>query len=261
MTLSKIAFYRLPLGAHLAFFAALSVVMSVALPYLDGMYATKDTGLRNLGGLYAITIGFLLSISMARRRSLEEHILVELNKVRRINHLAKNIALLQPELQAWYDELHGHLEKYLEYFRAHDLEKYAGSNLLFRRVTRLVYSLPSRGFEIKGGLYGDLLSTTGSASEAREYVSNLNTPSIGRFQLGVVVVISLALGVITTMATTYGWWSRLGVAGANFCSFLVLEMFYEYEFIATRLKRRLADHYLHNLHQLVETLPAEHGSK
>ncbi len=248
--------FRAPLGLHLAVFAVLSVAMAAYLPYSEQLYGIKDTGLRNLGVIYAITVAFLMSISIGRRRSLQEMVLLELNKVRRINHLAKNIVLQQPELQSWYDELHVSLEKYLEFFRDHDLGHYEESNRLFRRVTYLVYSLPQRQAENNGQLYGELLDTTGSATEAREYVGNLIAPSVGGFQLGAVLVISLALGILSSAASPMVFTSRLGAALTNFCTFLVLEIFYDYEFMAGKKKREMADQYVENLQQLVEAMPA-----
>jgi len=252
---SKSVIYRLPLGLHLTIFAALSVLLAAGLPYSDALYGIKDAGLRNLGVIYAITVAFLLSISIGRRRSLQEMVLLELNKVRRINHLAKNIVVKQPELQPWYDEVHGCLEKYLEFFRDHDLGHYEESNRLFRRVTYLVYSLPKSQAGSGGDLYGELLGTVGSATEAREYVGNLIAPSVGGFQLGAVLLISLSLGIMSSAASPFNLVSRSGAALANFCTFLVLEILYDYEFMAGKKKREMADQYVLNLQHLVETMP------
>ena len=41
----------------------------------------------NLGVLYAITIGFLMSLTLSRRQLIEEYIALELNKIRRLYHL------------------------------------------------------------------------------------------------------------------------------------------------------------------------------
>ncbi len=256
MSGSRSFFYRAPLGLHLAIFGILSVVLAAALPYSEGLYGIKDTGLRNLGVIYAITVAFLMSISIGRRRSLQEMVLLELNKVRRIHHLAKNIVLQQPALQSWYDELHSALETYLEFFRSHDLGSYEDSNRLFRRVSYLVYSLPQRHSDHNGELYGGLLDTVGSATEAREYVGNLIAPSVGGFQLTVVLVISLALGIMSSAASPFGLLPRLGAGLTNFCTFLVLEIFYDYEFMAGKRKRQMADLYVENLQQLTEAMPA-----
>jgi hypothetical protein len=255
MVSPKSILYRLPFGLRMSIFAAISILLSAVMPYSEGLYGLKDTGERNLGTLYAIIVAFLLSIAIGRRRSLQEMVLLELNKVRRINHLAKNIILQTPELVPWFDELHACLDKYLLFFREHDLGQYEDSNLLFRRVTYLVYSLPQRHQGYNATLYGELLDTTGSATEAREYVCNLITPGVGDFQVGVVLVISLALSVLSVGASPFGWDARIGATAANFCTFLVLEIFFGYEFLSARKRRQMADKYVLTSQHLVEVMP------
>lgn len=251
MYAAKSAIYRLPLGLHLTIFALLSVFIAVGVPYSKGIDELNNTALQSLAVLYAVTVAFLMSISIGRRRSLQSMVLLELNKVRRMDHLAKNIVLQQPELQDWYVELHACLEQYLEFFRKHDIGEYEKGNALFRKVTYLVYSLPQRKTGFQDDLYAELLSTAGSATEAREYVGNLIAPSIGAFQLGVVLIISLALSIMTAATSPFDFFARLGVTLASFCTFLVLGMFYDYEFIGAKMKRTMADLYIENQQHLI----------
>ncbi len=253
MYAAKSAIYRLPLALQLLIFAVVSVLLAVGVPYSKGIYELNNTALQSLAVLYAITIAFLMSISIGRRRSLQSMILLELNKVRRVDHLAKNIVLQQAELQPWYVELHACLEQYLEFFRKHDIDDYEKGNALFRKATYLIYSLPQRKASFQDALYGELLSTTGSATEAREYVGNLIAPNVGGFQLGVVLVISLALSVMTAATSPFDLMARVGVAAASFCTFLALGMFYNYEFIGGKTKRAMADLYVENQQHLIGT--------
>lgn len=252
MLSSKSGFYKLSLRTHLVIFAVVSIVFALVIPYTNLINAISGTGINNLGVIYAITVGFLMSISIGRRQSLQTQVLLELNKIRRIQHLAHGISQLQPELEGWYRDLHKGLVDYHDFFRKNDLVRYSESTDLFRVVTHLIYSLPQRKVAYNEALYAEILTTSGKATEAREYVEHLIAPNVGGFQLDVVLIISVVLVGMTSAATSYDLVSRIAIGLVNFCTFMVLEVFFDFEFMGGKKKREMADLYVQNLPQLNE---------
>jgi hypothetical protein len=124
----------------------------------------------NLGILFSITVGFLMYKSLNRRSDLDHYIALELNKVRRIYHLARHIANSAPEAQAWLDAVRGSIREYLGLFRTFSFREYALGNPIFRSVTYAIYSLPSQHAHYNRELYQSLLEATGQATEAREFI-------------------------------------------------------------------------------------------
>lgn len=200
----------------------------------------------NLGVLYAITIGFLMSLTLSRRQLIEEYIALELNKIRRLYHLAYHLRKAQPKLDAWFKRLHKEIEAYLHSFRKISFGEYERGNLLFRKATYTVYELPSLGIAYNQDLYGALLDAASTATEAREFIRSKKDHHIGRFQWLVTVIITITFCVTIAVFTPSDLWTRITSLFAIFCVFLTLQLVFEYDRSNERKHRYIAKLYVSN---------------
>jgi len=215
----------------------------------------------NMGILYAIIVGFLMSLTLSRRRALEEYISQELNKVRRVFHLAKHIAKANPKHDAWFRGVQASLSEYTGFFCTHDFSRYEEANPLFRKVTYAVYELPSQDVSYNQNLYASLLDTTAEATEAREFIRSKMSPTIGNFQWIVLIVVTLTLSVILVSSTPVDFISRSFTTAVIFNLFLVLLLLYEYDVPNRKLSQGYAQNFAHNMEEIDMCLPEKKGKK
>lgn len=211
----------------------------------------------DLSILFSITVGFLMYKTLNRRTALDEHIALELNKVRRIFHLSFYIRRASPELDDWFQRIRSAIIDYLEAFRSHGFEYYQKGNPLFRAITYTIYSLPSRGKAYNNELFNALMMASGQATEAREYIRSKKADLIGRFPWMVVIVISLAFGAFIAASTPHDSFLRTVVALTIFCLFLVLQLIAEHDRDNAPRERALAKRYLDDL-KAIETAQTEY---
>lgn len=204
----------------------------------------------NLGLLYAIIIGFLMSISLTRHQELEEHILVELNKIRRIYHLALHLSKLDPKLATWFKQLKRDMQAYLLFFRQHTFKEYESSNTLFRKVTYAAYQLPGKRVAYDETLYSALLEATADATVAREQIQAKKDYHIGHYQWMALLIVSLTFCVNMVLFTPYELIARLTTAVVVFCIFLTLDLLREYDVTNSIKNLRIARQYFENLDKL-----------
>lgn len=227
---------------------ALSLALAIFIPYggseLEGFLNTHAL---NIGILYAIIIGFLMSLALTRRQSLEEYVTLELNKIRRMHHLGLHLAKIEPRLDPWFSRLKTAIEAYQERFRLEGFNGYEKGNSLFRTLTYAIYELPTLGLPYNSDLYGALLDAAGSATEAREYIRAKMTNSISRYQWKVIGLVTFTFCVIISAASIDGLVARALTAVVVFNIFLTLELLYRYDRIGEKRDRRLADLYAWNL--------------
>jgi hypothetical protein len=183
----------------------------------------------NLGILFSITVGFLMYKSLNRRSDLDHYIALELNKIRRMYHLARHIAAIAPEAQSWLAAVRGSIREYLGLFRAFSFHDYPMGNPIFRSVTYAVYSLPGQVKDYNRELYQSLLEATGQATEAREFIRAKKDDRISLFSWIVVALISLIFSCIIIAATPMDPVLRIVGGLVIFCLFLVLQLIYEHD--------------------------------
>jgi ribosomal protein S15P/S13E len=237
---------------RLLFIAVLSVVLVVFLPVTDARYEELfSTHAFNLGLIYAVIIGFLMSLSLTRRQQIEEHISIELNKIRRIYHLSVHLAKKDKNSGPWLKCTVDSLRKYLSYFKTHSFSAYEGSNALFREVTYGVYSLPEKGFAYDESLYQALIEATSDVTVAREQIQAKKDYSIGRFQWIVLILVSFVFCVMMILNTPYDLVARTASGVVTFCFFVTLNLLYEYDFSNPIKFRIISQQYADNLEKFV----------
>lgn len=236
---------------HSLFAIALALLLAMKIPYA-GTEALDYIAPRavNIGILFSIVVGFLMYKSLTRRSDIDNSVSLELNKVRRMYHLARHIAKATPAADSWYAAVRGGIREYLGMFRTLSLHEYDLGNTLFRSVTYTVYSLPAtvHGYDVP--LYESLLETTGQATEAREFIRAKKDDQISWFSWIVVGFIALAFAVLIIAATPQDQILRLVGASVIVCLFLVLQLIYEHDRANSRRDRSWAVQYLDNLTSL-----------
>ncbi len=245
--------------ARIVLLLGFSVVFVRAIPFLTERTEIFDffsNQVVNMGILYAIIVGFLMSIALQRKQALDEYISLELNKVRRIFHLGKHLAVQNPKLKKWFTELQTALSDYAGLFCSEDFSSYELGNPLFRKVTYAIYRLPKMGGgTYNSDLYRSLLDTAASATEARENIRARREQSIGFFQWIVIILIALTLSAILVASTPDDPMSRVVTTAVVFNLFLVLHLLYEFDIPNTKMNRARAGEYAHNLHEIDQCPP------
>lgn len=211
--------------------------------------------LNYLGFLYAILMGFLMSIAIQRRRSLDEYISQELHGIRRMYHLALHMTKEQPELAMWLKKLKEDMDGYMSMFREVSFHVYERGNDLFRGVTYTVYSLPTLGIMYNTDLYRALLNASAKTTEARQYIRSKKNQYIGYFQWTVILVITFTFAWILASAMPNTTNAQVVTAVIIFNILLVLDLLYEYDRFNDKKLRLLADMYANNLANVEEYKP------
>jgi hypothetical protein len=236
---------------RLLLIAAVSASLVYFLPVVDGRYeALFSAHAFNLGLIYAVIIGFLMSLSLTRHQQIEEHISIELNKIRRIYHLTVHLAKKDEKSAAWLKETTKAIRDYLTFFKKHRFDQYEGSNGLFREVSYRIYGLPERGFAYDESLYASLLEATSDVTVAREQIQAKKDYSIGRYQWIVLILVSLAFCVTMSLNTPYEFVARVATGIVIFCFLVALNLLYEYDFSNPIKFRLISDQYADNLEKL-----------
>ncbi len=120
----------------------------------------------------AIFLGVAAQRALLRRDQLAEWIAIELNKLRRLYHLGKNLGTESRHRQ-WFTELHGHLYAYLTAFDKKSFSAYQETNGQFRKLSYHLYQIPSLDTEKERVLYRELLDAAGTVAGARQRIQEL----------------------------------------------------------------------------------------
>ncbi|HTK59874.1 MAG TPA: hypothetical protein VL283_01580 [Candidatus Baltobacteraceae bacterium] len=121
--------------------------------------------------LTGVLLGFSAHRALSRRDDLTEEIALELNKLRRVYHLGKNLGGERHRL--WFTELHGHLYGYLTSFDKKNFSQYQETNGAFRKLSYHLYQIPSLDTEKERVLYRELLEAAGQVAGARQRIQEL----------------------------------------------------------------------------------------
>jgi hypothetical protein len=204
----------------------------------------------NLGILFSITVGFLMYKSLNRRSEIDNYIAMELNKVRRLYHLAQHIQRSTAGTEAWFAAVKGSIREYLGLFRTFTFHEYELGSPMFRSITYAIYSLPGQTKNYPPQLYQSLLDATADSTLAREYIRANKDDQVSLFSWIVVSVISLTFAGIITMATPPDPVLRAVGASVIFCMFLVLQLIFEHDRNNPKRERAWARRYVADLESL-----------
>jgi hypothetical protein len=231
--------------------AAIAYAIAQSVPFL-GPKAQDFIAPRavNVGILFSMTVAFLMHKSLTRRSDIDNYISLELNKVRRMYHLARHIAKADAKAETWYRAVTGAIHEYLGLFRTITFRQYEMGSPLFRSITYAVYALPTQTTRYNTQLYDSLLEAAGQATEAREFIRAKKDDTVSLFSWIVVIVVSLVFGIIILTATPQEPLLRLVGALTIFCLFLVLQLIFEHDRANERRDQAWAHRYVTDLESL-----------
>jgi hypothetical protein len=199
--------------------------------------------------IFAVVFGILTYVAVDRREHLKEAVATELNKMRRIYHLGKNLGA-SPHLRSWFTDLHGFVYDYLGGFEKYDMAEYDKGNALFRRIAYHVYTVPDLREVKEQVLYTELLAATALVSDARQKIVTLHKSGFAQshwFELLVLFIIFASTVVAATadMALSRFVSANILAAGAIFVLFFV-----EHDAFTSDEDRDLAKEYVKNIARL-----------
>lgn len=142
-------------------------------------------------------LSFLIYQAAERRRLFLSTFYFELNKLRRIYHISKNIAETNQRFRAWFTDLHGYLVEYMSFFKDKGMEDYSDSNPYFRKVSYNIYKIPDLETKREEALFTELLHTSGVVAQTRSKIKEIYRSRLSAYSW--LTVLLMTAGFITTV--------------------------------------------------------------
>ena len=146
-----------------------------------------------------VLLTIVLLMALNRMEKLNEWISIELNKVRRMYHLGKNLGS-EDHLRAWFTEMHGYVYEYLMAFENRDFADYQETNGAFRKLSYHVYQIPSLKTEKEKALYNELLGAAGLVAGSRQRIKQLWDGGLPAQMWNILVVMAALAGAAVLFA-------------------------------------------------------------
>ncbi len=199
--------------------------------------------------VFAAVFGVLAAVAIGRRERLKSETATELNKIRRVYHLGKNLGS-SPHLRGWFTDLHGYIYDYLGGFDRFDLSEYEKGNPLFRRIAYHVYTLPALHEVKEEVLYDELLEATAAISDARQKISTLYRIRYAKSHWPELLIL-LVVFTLTALSVSAGTPASPLLAASFLAGGYVLALTFLVHDIWTKEgDRRLAREYVNNITRL-----------
>jgi hypothetical protein len=223
-------------------FALATVAPAPADPYAAGTAVV-------LAVFSGVMFALLIAQASDRRQRLMEAVRMELNKLRRVYHLAKNLSAGSQRYRGWFTDVHGYLYGYLTKFAGKSFEAYDDFNADFRKLSYHVYTLPEVETGKEKALFDDLLRTTATVAEARQQIKETWDARLSAYSWVVVMLMGAGLiaAVVLAMADTIG--SRVATGAAVVAVVLAIDLLWEVDTMASE-KKDLAKRYADNIGRL-----------
>lgn len=198
-----------------------------------------------LGGF--ILLGVLFMRTLRRHDALHESMALELNKVRRVYHLGKNLGE-SDHLRAWFTELHGYVYGYLMAFDKKDFSQYQETNADFRKLSYHIYQIPELTTDKERALYNELLDAAGTVAGVRQRIKQLWEGKLPRSVWSLVFVVNLSaiVAVLFSIGTVDRVVAALMLVALEIFSLLVMEM----DSMKTVAGNEMASKYVENIARL-----------
>ncbi|MEK9152834.1 MAG: hypothetical protein AAB692_05720 [Patescibacteria group bacterium] len=219
-------------------------------------FAVPSTGQIDSSGasiataIFAATlVSFLIFQAAERRRMLLMTVSLELNKLRRIYHLSKNLSEASQRFRGWFTEIHLFLTEYLSVFAQKKFSDYDDGSAAFRKLSYHIYTVPELETKKEGTLFEDLLKTTGVIAEARQQIREMQGSRLSAYSWASVLLI--VSGVVITQVLTLGdsTVSRLLAAVTIATALLAVEMLWEVDALRAE-EDSLSKRYVDNIGKL-----------
>lgn len=174
---------------------AIVFVLAYAVPVSSG--SSLYAGISVLGVL--VLLSMVMAKALSRRDALNEWMGLELNKVRRMYHLSKNLGQ-SDHLRAWFTDLHGFAYGYLMAFDKKKFSQYEETNADFRKLSYHVYQIPALQTDKERALYAELLDAAGTVAGARQRIKQIWEGSLPGSVWNTLVVMAALAGASVLLA-------------------------------------------------------------
>ncbi len=223
------------------------LVLAVIIPPLDKPLSQVAAGF--LAVFFLMFAAIFILQAEERRRTLHRTVAVELNRLRRIYHVAKNLSVANEAFRPWFTELHGYVYAYLTFFSDKTFADYDKSNADFRHVSYHVYTIP----EVVGGreeaLYRDLLKTTAEVAQARQRIKEISDSRLSATGWVALLLVAVAAAVAVCLTVTNSIADRLFAGFVVAAIALIVDYLWDIDALSAE-SRDLADRYSKNVSQL-----------
>jgi lipopolysaccharide export LptBFGC system permease protein LptF len=230
----------------------IAVVLAFFLAYaMPGFLPSNFVGRLDVVAalLFAVIFGIFTALSVMRRERIKEAVALELNKIRRVYHLGKNLSG-GAYVRAWFTQLHGFIYDYLGSFDKTSLADYDHGNTAFRKLAYHIYALPEIREVKEGTLYNALIDAAGQVSEARQKISHLLKSRFWKshsIELGMAFIFFIVSVLSSTSSNPV---SRVGTFAILAIGFILVDQYLVHDIWTDESDRRLAGEYVKNISRL-----------
>lgn len=179
------------------------VLLRVAVVFILAYAVPVSAGSSLYAAIAVLSVVVLLatvfSQALKRQEQLQEWMALELNKIRRMYHLGKNLGN-ENHLRKWFTEMHGYVYGYLTAFENKDFSQYQETNGDFRKLSYHVYQVPELKSDKERALYNELLNAAGTVAGARQRIKQLWDGGLTPQIWNVLVVIAALAGAAVLLA-------------------------------------------------------------
>jgi hypothetical protein len=215
--------------------------------YNDNSAATINI---SMAVIYGAVVAVMLSHVLRRRAKLLDAIRIELNKLRRLYHLSRNIAQdSQERFRGWFTELHGHLYGYLMYFADKDFKAYDDSSPLFRKLSYHVYTVPEIETRKEEAIFNDILRTTAQIAEVRQQIKESWDNRLSAYAWTSILLMTAGFAASTLFAMSDTAPARTAAGAAIVAALLAVDLIWEADTLATD-RLAMSRRYVLNLSKL-----------
>lgn len=181
--------------------AALAVLIGILIAYLTPTARQSAAHGADIAAalVFAVIVLLFAQQTIRRRQQLREAVYLELNKLRRLYHISKNMSGISTRFRSWFMEIHGNLHMYLSAFEGASMYDYRQNNPGFRRLSYHIYTAPDLETVKEKELYHDLLKTTGVIAQTRQQIKELVAARMSRADWGWLIT-AAAVAVLANMA-------------------------------------------------------------
>lgn len=202
-----------------------------------------------LGIIFGLLVTFFISNSVARYNSLSEAVSVELNKLRRIHHLARAFSRSENQIP-WFDLVREAIESYLHAFEVLPFQRYDDTNEMFRRITQQLYGFDKISSKKGELLFAELMTISGQATEARQRIHALRVERMGVWAWGVLLSVAGALTTVTLVSYSDDLVNRYIAAGVVAVVLLLLDFVYMTDTMKVVDNKRFTKKYVDNIERM-----------
>lgn len=224
-----------------------SLAFAVSVPATGDPFA--GSALLPSAVIVAATLSVLIREASARRTKLFESVRIELNKIRRLYHVSKNLSAVSQRFRSWFTDMHGHVYGYLSSFAGKDFEAYDGFNAAFRKLSYHIYTIPELESKKEEALFQDLLRTAATVAESRQQIKELWDKRLSAYGWSIVLLMGTGLVMTAVLAMGETIASRLSTGGLIASVLLALDLLWEVDTFAGE-KKWLAMRYVENVGRL-----------